>query len=197
MDAPETGIRRFRGGLLTERIGDEVIIVDQDSGRAHCLSGLAAAIWDQCDGTHDVTQLAELSGATAVPIEAALAELDELSLLEPVAEQSQDLTRRTVARRAINVGAGALVFTAVLPAVASAASKIGPGLNAPNCTAAPGAIKADPECSSGNCYQTRNGSSKTCTTPGCVPFGGLCLLGLGQCCGGNVCNGLLVLTCSN
>jgi hypothetical protein len=198
MNAPETGMRRFREGLLIERIGDELIVIDQDSGRAHCLSGLAAAIWEGCDGTHDVTQLAELSGATAVPTEAALAELDELGLLQDIAQQLPGLTRRTVAHRAIKVGAGALVLSVALPTVASAASKIGPGQNAPNCTAAPGAIKADTECSSGSCYQTHNGSSKTCTTSGCLAFGGVCLLGLVPCCAGaGTCTGVITLTCSN
>jgi len=199
MNAPETGVRRFRGGLITERIGDELIVIDQDSGCAHCLSGLAAAIWDRCDGTRDLTRLAELSGATAARVEAALAELDELGLLEPVAEQSQGLTRRTVARRAIKVGTGGLVLSVALPTVASAASLIAPGQNAPLCTAAPGKIKSDPECSSGSCYRTHNSSSTTCTPlGGCVAFGDVCLLGLFTCCAGaTTCTGIITVTCSN
>jgi hypothetical protein len=197
MNAPETGMRRFRGGLLTERIGDEVIVIDQDSGRAHCLSGVAAAIWHECDGTHDVTQLADLSGTTAAPIDAALTELDELGLLEYVAEQSRGLTRRTVARRAITVGTGVLVLSVALPTVASAASKIAAGQPAPGCTANAGAKIADTECASGTCYQTHSGSKICAPSSTCVVFNGVCLLGLGQCCAGNVCNGVLVLTCSD
>jgi hypothetical protein len=199
MNTPKSGMPLCRAGLVVETVGDEVIVIDQDSGRAHCVSGLAAAIWERCDGAHDVTRLATYSGADAERVEAALVELDELGLLECVADQSSGLTRRTVAQRAITAGAGMLVLSVALPTVASAAStKIGPGQNAPNCTAAPGAIKADPECSSGSCYQTHNGSSKTCTTSGCLAFGGVCLLGLVPCCAGaGTCTGIITLTCSN
>jgi hypothetical protein len=197
MNAPETGIRRFRGGLLTERIGDEVIVIDQDSGRAHCLSGLAAAIWDRCDGTHDATRLAELSGSTAAPVEAALAELDGLGLLEPAAEQPQGLTRRTVARRAIKVGTGALVLSVALPTVASAASKIATGQPAPKCSSTTRGSPAvtDTECASGYCYFPHTGVPICATGAGCLPYGGVCVVGLlGQCCAGPVC---AILSCSN
>jgi hypothetical protein len=135
-----------------------------------------------------------------VPTEAALAELDELGLLEPVAEQSQGLTRRTVARRAIKVGTGVLVLSVALPTVASAASKIAGGQPAPGCTAAAGTIKADSECASGNCYQTFTGSTKTCTPiGGCLAYHALCVLGLGLpcCAGAGTCSTLLGLICSN
>jgi hypothetical protein len=201
MNVSEAGMPRFREGLLTERVGDEVIVIDQVAGRAHCLSGLAAAIWSRCDGTHDVTRLAELSGATPARIEAALAELDELGLLDCVADQSRGVTRRTVAHRAIKVGAGALVLSVALPTVASAASLIPNGQPAPHCTATMrgSAAVVDTECASGYCYFPHTGVAICAVGANCVTFGNVCLLNLlGECCAGpTVCNGVLVLACSN
>jgi hypothetical protein len=172
MNTPKSGMPLCRTGLVVETVGDEVIVIDQDSGRAHCVSGLAAVIWERCDGTHDVTRLATHSGADAERVEAALVELDELGLLERDAEQSPGLTRRTVAQRAITVGASVLVMS--------------------------GTTKADTECASGTCYLTHSGS-KICTPiGGCVVFGGLCVLGLLPCCAGaGTCTGTLSLACSN
>jgi hypothetical protein len=198
MNTPKSGVPLCRTGLVVETVGDEVIVIDQDSGRAHCLSGLAAAIWERCDGTHDVTRLATYSGVDAERVEATLAELDELGLLECDAEPSPGLTRRMVAQRALKVGAGALVLSVALPTAASAASKIAAGQPAPNCTATSGTTKADTECASGTCYVTHSGS-KICTpVGGCVVLGALCVLGLLPCCAGvGNCTGTLTLTCSN
>jgi hypothetical protein len=198
MNTPKPGMPLCRTGLVVEMVGDEVIVIDQDSGRAHCLTGFAAAIWERCDGTHDVTRLATYSGVDAERVEAALVELDDLGLLECDAEQSPGLTRRTVAQRALKVGTGALVLSVALPTAASAASKIATGQPAPGCTAASGAIKADSECATGFCYTTHAGA-KICAPSGtCSVFGGACVLGLLPCCAGaGACVGTIGLTCNN
>jgi len=39
-----------REGLYVERLGDEVLVVDGERQRVHCLSRLAAQVWELCDG---------------------------------------------------------------------------------------------------------------------------------------------------
>jgi len=43
---PET--RKDR--VLVQKIGDELIVYDQDRSRAHCLNPTSSLVWQSCDG---------------------------------------------------------------------------------------------------------------------------------------------------
>jgi hypothetical protein len=181
MQGQGRGLPQRREELLSEWVGDEVVVLDGESGQAHCLSGAAAAIWERCDGQHDVSALAQSSGQERSAVETALDELARLGLLGGGDGEPRGLTRRAAAQRAVQVGAGALVLSVALPSVASAASRIANGQPAPNCTAANHNTAADTECASGECYRT--GSTRICVPVGCVVFGGNCSGGK-ACCSG-------------
>ena len=46
--------RARKEGLLEEAVGEELLLYDQDSHTAHCLSPIAACVWRHCDGERDV-----------------------------------------------------------------------------------------------------------------------------------------------
>jgi hypothetical protein len=158
----QTGVwlpRQRARGLLTEQVGEDVVVLDQSVHQVHCLTGTAAAVWNLCDGSRGTERIAEIAGVGRADADAALDTLRELDLIEPPREQPSEqtprVTRRAIARRALQAGAGGLVLSAALPAVAGAAStKIPNGGAAPHCTApllGLGPV-ADAECLSGFCY---------------------------------------------
>jgi hypothetical protein len=189
--------RQRAQGLLSEQVGEDVVVMDPRSGEVHCLTGAAAAVWRLCDGSCGVARIAEIARIGRADADDALIALRELDLLESGPTEPPSVTRRTLARRAIEAGAGALVLSAALPTVASAASGIANGQPATKCTAASGATATDSECASRLCYQTHAGV-KICAPAGCAVFNGLCVLGVIPCCAGSgFCTGLITLTCSN
>jgi hypothetical protein len=121
--------RAREDGLLVETVGEELLLYDQDSHTAHCLSPIAACVWRHCDGERDVTELAELAGTNETLIADALHELREKDLLhaEPAPRQSivPGESRREaigrVARYGAAAAAGSMVVsaTAATPAMAS------------------------------------------------------------------------------
>jgi hypothetical protein len=116
-------------GLLEETVGEELLLYDRDSHTAHCLSPIAACVWRHCDGEHDVTELAELAGASESLVADALHELLEKDLLaaEPALMQSTipGVSRREAIVRVARYGAAAagasliVSATAATPAMAS------------------------------------------------------------------------------
>jgi hypothetical protein len=125
--------RARKDGLLEETVGEELLLYDQDSHTAHCLSPIAACIWRHCDGELDVTELAELAGASESLVADALHELREKDLLaaEPGLTQSTVLgiSRREAIGRVARYGAAAAAVplvvsaTAATPAMASSPEK--------------------------------------------------------------------------
>jgi hypothetical protein len=175
--------------LLTDEVGQDIVVLDQRAGEIHCLTGDAAGVWRLCDGSRGVDQIAETAGITRTDVDGALGTLCDLGLLEPPREQTDRITRRAIAKRALQAGAGGLVISAALPAVAGAASsKIPNGGAAPNCTA--GLLGAHPvadaECQSGFCYRA------VLLFPVCVPSN---CVGVSVACGVSVpCCGALPCT---
>jgi hypothetical protein len=116
-------------GLLVESLGEELLLYDQNSHTAHCLSSVAACVWRHCDGNRDVTELAELVEASESLIADALYELRERDLLddEPQLMQSfvSGVSRREAIVRGVRYGAAAagasliVSATAATPAMAS------------------------------------------------------------------------------
>jgi hypothetical protein len=133
-------------GLLVETVGEELLLYDQTSHTAHCLSPIAASVWRHCDGEHDVTELAGLAGASESLVAAALRELGEKDLLDTEPQLLQGaapgISRREAIVRGVRVGAAAAAVplivsaTAATPAMASsgaACKVIGGGSNKTCC----------------------------------------------------------------
>jgi hypothetical protein len=53
--------RARQDDLLEETAGEELLLSDQDSHAAHCLSPVAACVWRQCGGERGVAELAVLA----------------------------------------------------------------------------------------------------------------------------------------
>lgn len=108
--------------LLTQSVGDELVIYDQTRHRVHRLNKTAAAIWNGCDGKTTVANLATLLPSELETSEdvvwMALDKLGKARLLESNVEQPSEVAdpaRRTWMRRMAFAGGAALL----LPVVAS------------------------------------------------------------------------------
>ena len=116
--------------LVTERVGDELVVYDGASSEAHCLSTLASAVFVAADGRTSTADLAaiasrELNEVVDVPaVEQALVELQECGLVESL--EVGGISRRGFMQRSAAVGgavvAGSLVTSVVTPAYGQAAS---------------------------------------------------------------------------
>jgi hypothetical protein len=115
--------RARRDGLLEEPLGEELLLYDQGSHTAHCLSPIAACVWRHCDGERDVTELAELAGASKSLVADALQELHEKGLLaaEPAPTPSTvpGVSRREVIGRIARVGGAAAATSLIISATAA------------------------------------------------------------------------------
>jgi PqqD family protein of HPr-rel-A system len=113
--------------LITERVGDELVVYDGKSSEAHCLSALAAAVFVAADGKTSTADLAaiasrQLNDTVDVPaVEQALAELEDRGLVEV-----GGISRRGFMQRSAAVGGAAfaatMVTSVVTPSYGSAAS---------------------------------------------------------------------------
>jgi hypothetical protein len=123
--------RARRDGLLEEAAGEELLLYDQESHTAHCLSPAAASVWSLCDGEHDTTELATLTGLSASLVADALHELREKDLLVAQPQLTQSTvpgeSRREAMVRVGRYGAaavgGAMVVSAMAATPAMAASE--------------------------------------------------------------------------
>jgi hypothetical protein len=121
--------RARQDGLLEETVGEELLLYDQDTHTAHCLSPIAACVWRHCDGERDVSELAVFAGAGESLVADALYELREKDLLDAEPELIQSTipgeSRRQaigrVARYGAAAAAGSMIVsaTAATPAMAS------------------------------------------------------------------------------
>jgi hypothetical protein len=112
-----------REGLVVERLGDELLVYDSETTRAHSLNGVAAAVWEACDGERDAAAIAELVGVPEDSAWRALSQLEERGLLDgelPVRMSGSEYSRRQAVRRMGLIGASAafaapLVKSIVVP----------------------------------------------------------------------------------
>ena len=150
--------KRVSDGIVMKRVGEEMLIYDLTTNRAHCLNGAARAVWELCDGQSDVEQLAialtaELGIAHGEGVVwLALGELQAARLVEGLEAPKSRVPRREVLARVAVMGALALpvVTTLVAPMAAAAASDGGGGG-----TGAEGdGCAANADCLSGLCCDT-------------------------------------------
>ena len=115
--------RARRGGLLEETLGEELLLYDQGSHTAHCLSPNAASVWRHCDGERDVSELAELAGVSKNLVAEALHELREKELLDAEPQLTQSAvpgeSRREAIGRIAGIGGAAAGASLIVSAAAA------------------------------------------------------------------------------
>lgn len=159
-------------GLLIEHVADETVAYDTESKAAHCLSPLAATLFQHCDGRRSIDQLAiATSERLGEPVDSArvldaLAQLDERNLL---VDGNGGLSRRDVIRRTTMIGAGAiasapLITSIIAPTPAAAATPTcglivccpcGTGDTGQPCCNAPTAMQCTCTAAEGTCKQCK------------------------------------------
>jgi hypothetical protein len=158
--------RARRDGLLEETVGDELLLYDQDSHTAHCLSPIAACVWRHCDGERDVTELALLAGTNENVVADALHELREKDLLDAEPGLMQDIvpgeSRREVIGRVARYGAAAASASMIVSAAAATPAMASSG-ETPACETDGGEGKTCCICMNNSCI-TSTMSSSDCTT---------------------------------
>lgn len=108
--------------LIVEEVDGQVLIYDQRTHEAHCLTPAAAQVWRACDGETPRDQLATHLGLDPSAAERALDELEACGLLVGIANPG--VTRREATTRFAKAGAAAaaapLIYTIVSPNPAAA-----------------------------------------------------------------------------
>src|SRR4051794_29497434 len=108
--------------LVVEGLGDETLVYDMRSHKAHCLNRTAALVWNRCDGKSSVSEMSvALEKEFHMPANSnvvwlALEQLGKAKLLSerlPGSVSQPAMSRRAVIRR---IGFGAAV---ALPLVTS------------------------------------------------------------------------------
>ena len=171
-------------GIVTESVDDDLVVYDQASHTAHCLSGAAASVWERCDGSRSPEELSRELALEPELVTQALDELGRCGLLDDGPVQVSDYSRREAAVRFAKVGGIAfsapLIYSIAIGPATAAASCVATFQSEPGCTAALGAKATDAACCAGNCY---NGvvTGKICATSACKPALALCGSN-GECC---------------
>jgi hypothetical protein len=106
-------------GLVIEELGDELLVYDQLSDRAHCLGAKASTVWRACDGEKTVSALTAKTGLDAELVAQALVELRECKMLDGL-PAGAGMTRRDMTVRVAKLGAAA----ASVPLIVSVAAPV-------------------------------------------------------------------------
>ena len=109
-------------GILTEEIGDDLLVYDETRDTAHRLNRTAAAVWRACDGKRTPAELVEVLRIAIGDIadeDLVLVTLDDLrgnGLVEDAPERDRETmraSRRQFIRRVGTVGAAAMALPIV------------------------------------------------------------------------------------
>jgi len=119
-----------KNDIFAENLPGEVVLYDKTNNKVHCLNKTAAAVWESCDGTRTVDDLARLvKGKLGAPtnrevVLLALQELEMAGLMEVGVGVVPDagLTSRREAVGKIALAGTALVATIIAAAPAAHAS---------------------------------------------------------------------------
>ncbi len=119
--------------LIARRIGDELLLFDEETSTAHCLNGIAGEMWTACDGRSSVIEVIEVLRPNWPDIEqevvwASLTKLAAAGLLEETRVRENISTGRRELIRKLGFAAAAvlpIVVTSVLVPPAYAAASCG------------------------------------------------------------------------
>lgn len=184
MDSVAAQVVRARSErLVTKTVGDEIVIYDLDTDKAHLLNPASAVLWRLCEKGATVGMLraaleAELNtnGHTDELLWTALDDLSKAGLLETDTSfvgRPTGMTRRSLLKKAGIVALAAPAITTILAPPAAAQTTGGTCIQP---------ILGSNACDGGGCC-----SGSTCEGGGCcVPKGNACPAGE-VCCGGTAC----------
>jgi hypothetical protein len=113
--------------LVVEQLAEEVLIYDQRTDQAHCLSPAAATVWRACDGTRSGEELGAELGLDAATVGRALEELEACGLLDTGTKAG--VTRREATTRLARlgaVGAAAPLIWSIAGPISEAAATVTP-----------------------------------------------------------------------
>ncbi|MDH3493842.1 MAG: PqqD family protein [Acidobacteriota bacterium] len=113
--------------LVIQKMPDELLVYDMDTGRAHCLNQTVAQVWEACDGKNSVADIAEsmeensVAGVNEDIVWLAIDQLQNHALLEKSAEISlSGQSRRDLIKKIGFASAVAIPVIASLAAPSSA-----------------------------------------------------------------------------
>jgi hypothetical protein len=131
--------------LVVEPMGEELLVFEPATDRAHSLNAPAASVWQECDGTRDVDALAQCCGLDPVAVTVALDSLRSCGLLLDF--QGPRVSRRQALRKVAVLGAG----IAAVPVIRS--------ITAPSAAmaASTACIPRQGTCTGQSCCASRNG----------------------------------------
>ena len=146
--------------LISERIDDELVIYDQLSHVAHCLSCEAVRVWEHCDGRLTEPEIAARLTVSLEVVERTVAALEERGLLDDGPAVAPGYSRRQAVVRLARIGgavvAGPLVYSIDVASAAAAASHLAAGCPVTACASitCPGSTAngTNSACASGRCY---------------------------------------------
>jgi len=113
MDNSQCPVAR-KSGLVVQEMPDEVLVYDLNSNKAHCLNQTAATVWQACDGSQSISDIAaELGkGNNEDLVWLAIDQLSENDLLEAkVASKFKGQTRRDVIKK---IGLASIIAVPVI-----------------------------------------------------------------------------------
>jgi peptide-methionine (S)-S-oxide reductase len=129
--------RARRDRLFVQDVGDEIVIYDQDTRKAHRLNPTAALVWRACDGRASAADIVKTIRPKLGPaadenlVRIALGRLEATRLLDGALERSPDEVaerRRAFLRKGAAVGAVSLLMPVVAtlprPSLAAALSPV-------------------------------------------------------------------------
>jgi coenzyme PQQ synthesis protein D (PqqD) len=119
-----------KDGLIVDSIGDELLVYDVASSRAHSLNAVAADVWRACDGDRDLGQLAEFTGLDRSAVELALNNLQEVGLISRY--EPSGVSRRVVLRRLSLTAAGLAVGLPVIRSITAPTAAMAYAISCPN-----------------------------------------------------------------
>ena len=93
-----------REGMVSEEVGDELVIYDEATQVAHSLSKDAASVWRLCDGHSSAEDVAYRVGLEQARVAQALDELSAAGLMQ----KPDGISRRALYKRAAKLGAATL-----------------------------------------------------------------------------------------
>lgn len=119
--------------LIVRRIGDELLLFDEETSMAHCLNGIAGEIWMACERESSAFEVAEIlrprwPDLDKEVIRAALIRMASAGLLDETKDQEViSMSRRELVRKLGFTAAVVLpiVVTSVLIPPAAAAASCG------------------------------------------------------------------------
>jgi hypothetical protein len=185
-------------GIISEPVGEELVVYDGDNQSAHALSAAAAAVWVLCSGERSLDQIAGELHIDLEIVQQALRELGDCGLLADDLTVKHGYSRREAAARFAKVAAATLSVpliysVAISPATAAASgcAASGPLASAMGCTADPGfsGSISSSVCCTGACYQGKTNGVYYCYVQGgCSNYSASCTSGE-VCCATGSCNG--------